>query len=189
MAEELPLPAVSPVAALTRRLAAGEEAAFAEFHAAWAARLFRYVRTLLRGDEHAARDVWQETLVRVVRHARPLPDERALWDWLARLARCAAADHGRKGSRYRRLLARFGAEGAEAPAPDTRRLAQAVEAALATLPAGDADLLRDKYERDQSQRELAERLAVSEAAVESRLRRARRALRERAFAIFRQDPS
>src|SRR5215207_3847862 len=74
------------LAGLTRRMASGEEAAFEEFHAQFAPRLFRYLLVLHRGDEHAASDVLQETLVRVVRHARRFDEEGPFWDWLAKLA-------------------------------------------------------------------------------------------------------
>lgn len=106
----------SPLAALTQRMAAGDEAAFAEWHGIYATRLFRYVLVLQRGDEHSAGDVLQETLLRVARHIRSFDEEHAFWDWLAKLARSAAADYGRKRSRYLRFLDLFRAQ-PPAPAP------------------------------------------------------------------------
>jgi len=182
----------SPLAILTQRMAAGEEAAFAEWHGIYATRLFRYVLVLQRGDEHSAADVLQETLLRVARHIRSFDEEHAFWDWLARLARSAAADHGRKRSRYRRFLDLFRAQ-PSAPAPpehaappELETLAAVLETALAQLPEADAALLRAKYHDDLSQRELAARLAISEEALESRLRRAHAALRTRAFQILHE---
>src|SRR3954469_10257575 len=67
---------------LTQRMAAGAEDAFREFHAAYFARLSRYVLVLMRADDDAARDVTQETLLRVVRHVRRFETERIFWDWL-----------------------------------------------------------------------------------------------------------
>ena len=55
------------IAALTGRLAAGDEAAFREFHAAYFPRLFRYLIVCARGDEEAARDALQETTPRRMR--------------------------------------------------------------------------------------------------------------------------
>jgi RNA polymerase sigma-70 factor (ECF subfamily) len=100
----------SVVATLTRRMANGDEEAFREFHSAYFGRLFRYVLMLMRGDEQAALDVAQETLLRVVRHVRRFEDEAIFWDWLACLARSAGADHGRRASRYRRLLEIFASQ-------------------------------------------------------------------------------
>lgn len=179
----------SPVTTLTQRMAAGDDAAFGEFHAAYAPRLFRYLVLCHRGDEHTAADVLQETLLRVVRHARRFDDERVFWDWLARLARTAAADHGRKGGRYRRFLERFGLSQREIMPPDFHELANALDAALDLLPADDAHLLRAKYHYEQSQRELALQLGISEEAVESRLRRARASLKTLSFKILRQQES
>src|ERR1051325_3867078 len=88
--------ACGKTADLTRRLAAGEEAAFREFHVAYFDRLLRYLLVVARGDEDAARDALQETFVRVVRHAKRFDCEDAFWSWLTLLARSAAADGGRK---------------------------------------------------------------------------------------------
>jgi RNA polymerase sigma-70 factor, ECF subfamily len=180
------MPPASPLAILSQRMAAGDEAAFAEWHGMYATRLFRYVLVLQRGDEHSAADVLQETLVRVARHIRRFEEEHAFWDWLAKLARSAAADHGRRRSRYLHFLDLFRAQ-PPAPAPPEREtLAAALEAALAQLPEVDAALLHAKYHDDLSQRDLAARLAISEEALESRMRRAHAALRTRAFQILQE---
>jgi RNA polymerase sigma-70 factor (ECF subfamily) len=184
---------VSPLATLTQRMAAGDEAAFAEWHGLYATRLFRYVLVLQRGDEHSAGDVLQETLLRVARHIRRFDEDHAFWDWLAKLARSAAADHGRKRSRYLRFLDLFRTQPPAPTQPDREAtpgpeaLAAALETALAQLPEADAALLRAKYHEDLSQRDLAARLAISEEALESRMRRAHAALRTRAFQILHQQ--
>lgn len=173
------------LASLTRRMKAGGEDAFREFHAAWFHRLFRYGIVLMRGDEHAARDVTQETLLRVVRNIRVFEEESAFWSWLACLARSAAADHGRKRSRYRSLLEKFIGE-ARAPevsagsAPD---LAALLHRGLDRLDDDTRDLLREKYLHGLSIRQLAENLSTSEAAIESRLARGRRELRGIVFKL------
>jgi RNA polymerase sigma-70 factor (ECF subfamily) len=177
---------VSALAVLTQRMAAGDEAAFAEWHGIYATRLFRYVLVLQRGDEHSVGDVLQETLLRVARHIRRFDEERAFWDWLVKLARSAAADQGRKRSRYLRFLDFLRARPPEPAPPERETLVDALEAALAQLPEADATLLRAKYHDNVSQRDLAARLAISEEALESRMRRAHAALRTRAFQILNQ---
>src|SRR4051812_2969801 len=69
--------APSPIAVLTRRLAAGDEAAFREFPARFFDPLYHFLLVVARGDAHAARDALQETLLRVARHARAFEDEDA----------------------------------------------------------------------------------------------------------------
>jgi len=134
----------------------------------------------MRGDEAVARDVTQETLLRVVRHIRRFEREEDFWSWLTCLVRSAAADHGRKVSRYRRLLERFTIDpGSHSqPGPDTEfDVSRALQQGLAQLEAGDRQLLLRKYTEGASVRDLAKAMELSETAVESRLARARRDLR------------
>lgn len=165
---------------LTRGMARGEDAAFLRFHHEWFPRLHRYAFTLAGGDAARAADIAQETCVRVARHAREFVDETIFWRWLARIARSAAADLGRKRSRYARLLDRFALlrdEPATSGDEAEETLAEALEQALRDADPAHAEVLRAKYGERLSGREIARRLGLSEEAVESRLARARRALR------------
>lgn len=176
------------LAALTARMARGEEEAFREFHGAWFHRLFRYVLVLMRGDEHAARDVAQETLLRVVRRIRCFESEVVFWDWLACLARSAAADHGRKTGRYRRLLdwiANRPEPMVDAPANDA--LESALTSALEGLPETERALLVAKYTDRRAVRDIAREAGLTEEAVESRLSRARAALRRMTLKLLRHE--
>lgn len=177
-------PPASSIAALTAGLAAGEEAAYREFFAAYAGRLRRYLLVVCRGDEQAAADALQETMLRVARHARGFADEDAFWRWLAALARSAAVDGARRRGRYAALLARYVAwfrpePVAVAPADDEGRLNALLDLGLAALPAADRELLRQRYDNRCSVRDLAEAAGISEKAVESRLGRLRAHLRRR----------
>ena len=93
--------------ALTARMARQDEAAFAEFLAAYRDRLFRYVIVLTRGDEETAQEALQLTMLRVVRHIRRFEEEAVFWSWLTRLARSAVTDDARKRNRYFAFLSRF----------------------------------------------------------------------------------
>lgn len=176
------------LAALTARMARGEEEAFREFHGVWFHRLFRYVLVLMRGDEHAARDVAQEALLRVVRRIRIFDSEVVFWDWLTCLARSAAADHGRKVGRYRRLLEWF-AQRPEpmVPEPADDALEVALNSALAEMPESERGLLRAKYAERRAVRDIASETGLSEEAVESRLSRARSALRRMTLKFLRHE--
>jgi len=185
----MPVMADSNVATLTFRMSKGDEEAFREFHTQYFRRLFSYILVLTRGDEHAARDVAQDTLLRVVRHVRRF-EENEFWDWLARLARSAAADHGRGASRYRRLLDLFAREPFEpSELMPTSDAPSALGKCLAELPEDHRALLTRKYEHRSSVRELAVMHGVSEEAIESRLARARRALREALVRHLRHENS
>ncbi len=188
-----PAPTADPavgagIATLTERMTRGDEDAYREFHGVWFLRLFRYILVLMRGDEHAARDVAQETLLRVVRRIRSFDSEEVFWDWLTCLARSAAADHGRKSTRYRRFLDWFSNEPEpmlSEPAPDT--LETALASALAQLPESDQTLLRAKYSDRRPVREIAQQSGLTEEAVESRLSRARAALRRMTLKLLRHE--
>jgi RNA polymerase sigma-70 factor (ECF subfamily) len=179
---EAALPGDSAIAALTRRMATGDEAAFRDFHAEYFSRLFRYLIVCCRGDEEAARDALQETMVRVVRHVRCFQDEKAFWDWLTVLARSAAVDGGRKRSRYGNLLTRFARTTVPTPVPPMNgAIHEALERGLEELPPDDRALLFRKYEEGAGVRQIALDSGTSESAVESRLVRIRRQLRELIF--------
>lgn len=169
-------------------MAAGEEAAFREFHREWFARIFGYCLMVMRGDHHAAKDVSQETLLRVVRHVRRFATEDDFWNWLRRLARTAAADYGKKRSRYRRVLDFFSLEisGHETPADDDRLL-ESVNRGLESLDEKHRRLLCKKYSEHWAVSRIAASEGLSESSVESRLARARAELREAVAKLLKQN--
>ncbi|MCW5554280.1 MAG: sigma-70 family RNA polymerase sigma factor [Verrucomicrobiae bacterium] len=167
---------------LTRRIAAGEEAAFREFHEAYFDRLYQFLLVVTRGQESEAQEALQQTLLRVVRYARKFDSEAAFWSWLKVVARSTARDAGRKQRRYLTLLQRFALH--EATQAESPTLAQAdavgdaLEECLAELEAPDRQLIEGKYLDGSTVRELSEQTGLTEKAVESRLLRLRRTLRE-----------
>lgn len=169
-------------------MARSEDAAYGQFHAAYFNRLSRYILVLMRGDGTAAADVMQECMLRVVRNIRQFMDEEAFWHWLTLLARCAAADHGRKASRYRKFLSLFASEPVVPPSPpEDDVMRAAVDRAMASLPAAERDILVLKYEMAESVRALASREGITEDAMESRLARARKSLREATFKFLKHE--
>ncbi len=184
--------AAPPVATLTRALVAGDEAAYRTFHDAYVPRLFRYLLVVTAGDEDAAREALQAALVRVVRHIRVFPDAAQFWNWLTVLARTALADQRRKQRRYFAFLDRFTrhtrAEAATGDdgAADARLLAL-LERGLSALAPDERELVERKYLSGQSVRDLADGLQITEKAVESRLLRVRRKLRDAVLTELKHD--
>jgi len=173
---------VSAIAALTAQMAACDEDAFRQFHAQYFHRLLRYHLMLARGDAHAAHEALQETLLRVVRHARRFESEEVFWSWLTVLARSAAADGGRKRNRYWQLLAGYTRaliHRDELPqaSDDDEPLPELLNQSMTELEPEARALVEGKYLRRASVRELALERGLTEKAVESRLLRARRELR------------
>lgn len=176
---------------LTGGLAAGDEAAFREFHRGYFDRLYRLALVLTHGDPVAAGDVVQETLCRVARYARRFDDAEVFWCWLVAVARSAARDAGRKRRRYLVLLERYARRWLvlqpHAAADDASRLDELAAQCLSELEPGDRHLIEGKYLERQSVRELARRARLTEKAVESRLGRLRQQLRARLLERLKED--
>jgi RNA polymerase sigma-70 factor (ECF subfamily) len=173
---------------LTRRLAAGEEEAFREFHGLYFDRLHRFLLGVTCGQEEAAQEALQETLLRLLRHRKVFHDEEVFWCWLKAVARNAARDGHRKNRRYFAVLQNFflghRCEGSES-AGDEDRLGALLEESLEELAPEDRRLLENKYLEGETVRELSALAGLSEKAMESRLLRLRRQLRERILAKLR----
>ena len=171
---------------LTGRMARGEESAFQEFFNLYYPRLLRYLLVVTKGREVEAREALQSTLVRVVKHIRGFDTEAQFWGWLTVLARSTVVDEHRKRQRYDGLLTRFFQNSARqtsvADSESERELIRAVQSELTALPADERDLLTRKYEFAESVRDIASALGSSEKAVESRLTRVRKKLKEAVLA-------
>jgi RNA polymerase sigma-70 factor (ECF subfamily) len=179
---EIPTKSSAPdIAALTAGIRAGNEDAFREFHRLYFHRLFQFLLVVTRGQEHEAREALQETLLRVVRHARKFDSEEAFWCWLKVVARSAARDGGRKRHRYFGLLQKFALHlqsSAEPSLSNDTALGDLLEESLDELPPQDRHILEAKYLEGATVRELAADTGLTEKAVESRLLRLRQRIRE-----------
>ncbi len=179
------------IPALTRGLAAGEEAAFREFHRVYFDRLYRLLLGLSRGAEGQARDALQETLCRVARYARVFTDEQVFWCWLIALARSAIRDAGRKHHRYWAFLEDYARRWlplqAEPEGNQAESLNRHLEDCLAELEPDERTLVEEKYLNQISTYDLAQSVGLSERAVESRLLRLRRQLRARLLERLKYD--
>jgi RNA polymerase sigma-70 factor (ECF subfamily) len=138
------------------------------------------------GDEEAAREVLQETLLAAFRGVRDFRQDAALSTWLFQIARSFCVKERRLRSEEPRTLAPLEAPEAQAvralgPSQDVqthaRELGAAIQAALLALPEDlrEAVVLRDV--EGLSAEEAAGVLEVEVGALKSRLHRGRMALR------------
>jgi RNA polymerase sigma-70 factor, ECF subfamily len=182
------------VAALTRRMAGGDELAYRTFYDAYFDRLSRYLLVVTAGDEDSAREALQAALVRVVRHIRVFPNDAVFWSWLTVLARSALSDQTRKRRRYLAFLDRFTQharveqDASDDGQPDARLLAS-LDRSVAALPSDERQLVERKYFARRPVREIAQELQTSEKAVESRLVRVRRKLKDAVLAQLKHESS
>ena len=185
-------PPVRTVGVLTKRLTAGDEQAFREFHARYFDRLFRFLIVLTHGHEQQAEEALQETLLRVVRYIRPFEDEAVFWCWLTALGRSAVRDHGRKRRRYQVLLERYALRflclltGPIAEEHDPQ-LQEQLAQCLSELAPEDQSLLQAKYYAGASVKDLVRKTGQTEKAIESKLFRLRRSLRERLLSKLQEE--
>ncbi len=179
--------------ALTRRILAGDRAAFDAFLDENMERLFRFALARLDGDRDAAMDVVQQTWLKAIQRLGTYRGEAALFTWLCQICRNAAVDYCRANRRTLTNLSVLESDPdlevyldvfASAPDPGpaqaahTERVRDVVLAVLDHLPSRYGDLLEWKYVEGISVREIGERLGVSAKAAESALTRARVAFRE-----------
>ena len=136
-----------------------------------------------RGQEHDAKEALQETFLRVLRYARAFESEEVFWCWLKAVARSAARDAGRKQRRYLSLLQTFAARwrhDLESPgSAEEDQLRLALDECLMELDADDRQLIEGKYLAAATVKELSVQTGLTDRAVESRLLRLRRDLRQR----------
>ncbi len=169
----------------------GDETAWRAFHDAYFDRLWRYLLVVAAGNEDTAREVLQATLVRVARHIKNFADETVFWNWLTVLARSAFHDETKKRRRYFSFLDRFTQQaGAERDLQEDRadeQLKTLLERHVASLPADEQKLIEEKYFEHRAVREMANDLQTTEKAVESKLTRIRRKLKEAVLAEMKDE--
>ena len=151
----------------------------------------RWLRTVIfarLGGGEGVDEVLQEVSLAAVRQQAPLADQSRVSPWLYRLAVLQSLLYRRRHGRQRKLLDRYAQRwrptetDSGTPDPlswllaDERR--QIVRQAVGRLSPRDAEILLLKYTEDCNYHELAARLGISHAAVETRLHRARARLRK-----------
>jgi RNA polymerase sigma factor (sigma-70 family) len=150
----------------------------------------RWLRTVIfarLGEPQGVDEVMQEVSMAAIRQKAPLNDVNKVSAWLYRLAVTQSLLHRRKLGRQRKLVDRFAQRNQpteldyrEADPLDwllAKERKQKIRAALKKLTSRDAEILLLKYTENWSYRELAQRLDITESAVEARLHRARQRLR------------
>jgi RNA polymerase sigma-70 factor (ECF subfamily) len=173
-------------------MAGGDEAAYRIFYEAYFDRLLRYLLVVTRGNEEAAREALQLALVRVVRHVKVFESEEKFWSWLTVLARSALMDETRKRRRYFSFLERFtrqqetGAIAMNNGEADDQ-LRALLERHLNSLPPEERELVEQKYLLHQSVCEIADGQRTTEKAVESKLSRVRRKLKDAVLAELKNE--
>jgi RNA polymerase sigma-70 factor (ECF subfamily) len=141
--------------------------------------LHRYL-LMLTADHALAEDLTAETFEKAFRSWRRYDPRRGSErTWLCRIGRNVALDHFRAESRRRRREERFAAEAQAEEAARELGFSPELEAALATLTAGEREVLALRIVLDLDADGAAAVLGVSRPACSMRLARALATLQER----------
>lgn len=184
---------------LARRLRHGDEPAFEEFFADYFPRLYRFARVRLAGDDDAAEEVAQTTLIRALAKIGTYRGEAPLFLWLCSFCRHEiAAWFQRTGKathvslsddsvEARVIVQAIVALSGEDPEREyeRRELSRLVHVALDHLPQNYKEALVCKYLEGASVEETGRRLDLGCKAAESLLTRARAAFREGFVALVK----
>lgn len=177
---------------LLRRMRCGDERAFNCFFDSFFSRLYRFAVPRLGGDEEAARDVVQATLIKAVRNVQGFRGEASLFTWLCKICRHLIADHRRASERYARRFVLMEDRAEWLVAVRTREapeqydlienygraeIADLVRAALERLPKPYGEALQSQYVEYRSVAEIGQRFGIGRIAAQSLLARARVAFR------------
>lgn len=153
----------------------------------------------LSGSYDAADDLAQETLLEAWRQLEKLEDPEGYWQWLTAIARNVCFRWGRAQGReaLRQSLDGQGLQGNQVDqlADETdleldlerQELITFLDRALALLPPETRAVLVDKYVEDFPQSAIAERLRLTEGAVEARLQRGKVRLRRLLSTDMREE--
>jgi RNA polymerase sigma-70 factor (ECF subfamily) len=149
--------------------------------------VYRIAYAILR-SHHDAEDAVQETFLRVLRYRRRLAAVDNPKTWLARIAWRVSIDRSKRRSRKREIsVETFAYQFDEIAAADTSaddaldsaRIGAALEKLISALPKNLREPLILSTIEEMSPREAAAVLGINEAAVRSRVFRARQILREK----------
>ncbi len=149
--------------------------------------VYRIAYAVLRGH-HDAEDATQETFLRILRYSSKLATVENPKTWLARIAWRVAVDRSRQRGRTREIpledperpIAEVASS--DAPADETmqgKQVSIALEKMIEVLPEKLRDPLILSTIEEMSPQEVAATLGINEAAVRSRVFRARQILKEK----------
>jgi RNA polymerase sigma-70 factor (ECF subfamily) len=171
--------APSAVHDMTARIARGDHEAFDRFYSDYFPRLHRYLLVASGGKEETVKDTLQETMMRVIRHMKPFNEPDHLWNWLRRIARTALIDQLRKGKKRPSEVPLLFPEGlpVEGGKDPDHELKGHLLASLARLDEGERAMVEAKYFHNKSYEDLAKDGKTTPKAVESRLARIRKKLK------------
>jgi len=174
---------------VVRRVLSGEAALYEIIMRRYNQRLYRAVRSILRGEDEVE-DVIQDAYVRAYRHLADFAGRSQFSTWLLRIAIHEAFARARRGKRLQQLDEAFpdgGVDMIAAKSIDPERhtsngeLARVLEDAILKLPEHLRAVLMLRDIEELSTQETADALNLSEENVKTRLHRGRAIVRRNIY--------
>ena len=174
--------------ALMLQFASGETAAFERLFDRYERRVFGFIRRYIN-DDHVARELSQETFMRVIGSAKRYTPTAQFSTWVLRIARNLCTDHARRKRPEKERVDRFNEDSgsvvsrlpAKSGDADKALLNQEIrarlESAINKLPDKQREVFIMNKVLNLSFREIASVVETSENTVKSRMRYALEALR------------
>jgi RNA polymerase sigma-70 factor, ECF subfamily len=178
------------IRSLTRAIRRGDAEAFARFYDLYSFRVYKYLLVVARGEELDAREVCQAVLIKLTKHLKVFDDDAQLWAWLCTLAKRTFIDHCRARKRWSRFIPMEEPDfncGCESKTSGAHVLSEMLGEALADMAAEERELIQAAYMDGRPLQELADASGQTYKAVESRLARLRRKLKERLLKKVRDE--
>ncbi len=170
----------SELAALIRSARDGDDSALPALIACTEERLYRFL-LFLSADPQLANDLAQDVYLYVFENLSKLDDPEAFLHWLFKIARNKFLDH-KKSPRNRPHAGVEAIDGMDSSAtPEQRELVLQVRKTFATLEPDERTVLFLVDMEGYTLKEAAEFIGITEAALTSRLRRAREAFHKKYF--------
>lgn len=191
-----PAPASPDLAALSRAIARGDEAALAALYELWFDRALSLAGAATRrtplSSEAARLDIVQDAFIRVIRTIRPMATSQDVERWLARIIKTTALDHMRRESRRLARERRRPTDHAPPPPTDPNDAADLAEriawlrARLEDLTEEERSLLGLRFGHGSTLDEAGAAAGITGHAAHGRLRRALDKLRLSARSVFHE---
>ncbi|MGO9604359.1 MAG: RNA polymerase sigma factor [Candidatus Binataceae bacterium] len=163
-------------ARLLERLRRGDRDAASEFYDRYAARIYRFLMRVLGAARQDAEDLMQETFIAVAEALPFFRGDSTLFTFACAIAHRKALSFIRTSARRARIASTMDAPGDDASEGSSGD--EHLHRALVALQPDYREVLHLKYVEEATTAEIATILQISEHAVESRLKRAREALRK-----------
>ncbi len=141
--------------------------------------VYRKLRRRTGVDEATALDLVQDTMMRVIRHIKPMRTEDELDAWLSRVAMTTAYDYLRMERRRRLRELRVAADASSdvRGAVELNDLVESMRNEIASLDHGAFDLLNVRFRTGMKLNAIGRRFGIGPGAADGRLRRTMQTLR------------